>query len=204
MDRAMCQYWVFRQSIEHDHWARNLFSSYEKRKKLSFRDPFLSLSVKFGLATLVRERVWKDDRMLHGSDSGLNGKEQTPWLAVLDYLREVDRRRWIGYYDTSENGTSRLAVIISLFIQHGANPNGLLVETKFDPSASAVEIITTIYRKYAAPEFGRLRKVLIDKGALEQEGHGILYQPPCQMQEATGEDITKKREKEDRKGGEED
>lgn len=219
LDQALCQHWVSRQSIEHDHWARNLFSSYEKRKNLSFRDPFLSLSAKFGLATLVRERVWKDDRILQGSDSGIpllshsiellasrrqsvyplsspeiiseilasgadpnqpyqgmNGKEQTPWLLVLDYLREADRRRWIRYYDTSENGTSRLAAIITLFIQHGADPNGLLVETKFDPSASALEIITAIYRKYAAPEFGRLRKVLIDKGALEREGHGILYQ----------------------------
>ncbi|KAJ5519779.1 hypothetical protein N7463_000232 [Penicillium fimorum] len=107
---------------------------------------------------------------------GLNGKEQTPWLVVLDYLREADRRRWIAYYDTSEHGTSRLAVIISLFIQHGTDPNGLLVETKFDPSASALEIITGISRKYAVPEFGRLRKVLIDKGALGREGYGILYQ----------------------------
>ncbi|KAJ5365727.1 hypothetical protein N7517_008613 [Penicillium concentricum] len=44
LDRALCQHWVSRQSIEHDHWARNHFSSYEKRKNLSFRDPFLSLS----------------------------------------------------------------------------------------------------------------------------------------------------------------
>ncbi|KAJ5772371.1 hypothetical protein N7520_002900 [Penicillium odoratum] len=219
LDRALCQHWVTRQSIEHDHWARNLFSSYEKRRNLSFRNPFLSLSAKFGLAALVRESVRTDDEILHGSDNGipllshsieflasrrqsvyplsspeiisdilksgadpnqpyqgLNGKEQTPWLALLDYLREADRRRWIKYYDISEHGTSRLALIVSLFIQHGADPNGLLVETKFDPSASALEIITAIYRKNADPEFGQLRKVLIDKGALEREGHGILYQ----------------------------
>jgi len=167
----------------------------------------------------VRERVWEDNGMSQGSDSGipllshsiellasrrqsvyplsspeivgeilrsganpnqsyqgLNGKAQTPWLVVLDYLREADRRQWIGYYDTSENGTSRLSAIISLFIQHGADPNGLLVETKFDPSASALEILTSIYRKYAAPEFGRLRKVLIERGAQEREGNDVMYQ----------------------------
>ncbi|KAJ5928937.1 hypothetical protein N7466_007893 [Penicillium verhagenii] len=219
LDRALCQHWVSRQSTKHDHWARNLFSSYEKRKNLRFRDPFLSLSAKFGLATLVHDRVLKDETLLCGSDSeipllshciellanrrksvyplsspeiiseiltrggdpnqtyqDLNGKARTPWLVVLEYLREADRRGWIKYYDTSENGTYRLAVIVSLFIQHGADPNGLLVETKLDPSASALEIITAIYRKYAAPEFGQLRKMLIDSGALQREGHGILYE----------------------------
>lgn len=67
-------------------------------------------------------------------------------------------------------------MIISLFIEHGADHNGLLVETKFDPSASALEIITAIYGKHAAPGFSRLRKVLIDKGDHEREGHDILYQ----------------------------
>ncbi|CAI7676372.1 unnamed protein product [Penicillium discolor] len=106
----------------------------------------------------------------------LNGRNQTPWLVVLDYLREADRRQWIEYYDTSESGISRLLAIISLFIENGADPNGILVETKFDPSASVLEIITAIYRKYASPEFSQLRRVLIDKGAHEREGHGILYQ----------------------------
>ncbi|KAJ6127230.1 hypothetical protein N7523_002842 [Penicillium sp. IBT 18751x] len=105
-----------------------------------------------------------------------NGKVQTPWLVALDYLREADRRQWIGYYDTSVNGTSRLAEIISLFIQYGADLNGLLVETKFDPSATALEIITAIYRKYASPDFGRIRSVLIDNGAREREGHNFMYQ----------------------------
>ncbi|KAJ5563935.1 hypothetical protein N7513_000177 [Penicillium frequentans] len=219
LDRVLCQHWVSRSSIEHDHWARSLFSSYEKRKNMSFPNAFLSLSAKFGLATLIRERFWEDDSVSQGSDSGipllshsiellasrrqsvyplsspeivgeiltsganpnqsyqgLNGKSQTPWLVVLDYLREADRRQWVGYYDTSEDGTSRLSAIISLFIQHGADPNGLLVETKFDPSASALEILTAIYRKYAAPEFGRLRKVLIENGAKERAGNDIMYQ----------------------------
>ncbi|KAJ5395326.1 uncharacterized protein N7487_009629 [Penicillium crustosum] len=219
LNQVLCQHWASRDSIENDHWARSLFSSYEKRKNLNFYDPFLSLSAKFGLATLVSERIRKDDNRSYGSGGGvpllshciemlasrrqtvyplsspemireiltgganpnqpyqdLNGKSQTPWLVVLDYLREADRRQWIGYYDTSESGISRLSVIISLFIEHGADPNGILVETKFDPSASALEIITSIYRKYASPEFSQLRRVLIDKGAHEREGHGILYQ----------------------------
>ncbi|TQB68809.1 hypothetical protein MPDQ_002711 [Monascus purpureus] len=221
LDRALCQHWAFRRSIKFDHWARSLFSSYEKRKNLVFRDPFLSLSAKFGLAVLVRERILEDNSRPHGSDVGdeipllshciellasrrqtvyplsspeiindvlasgadpnqpykdLNGKNQTPWLVVLDYLREADRRQWIRYYDTSEDGTFRLAAIVSLFIQYGADPNALLLQTRFDPSASALEIITAIYRKYAVPEFGRLRKVLIERGAYEREGHDIFYQ----------------------------
>ncbi|KGO45803.1 hypothetical protein PEX1_002060 [Penicillium expansum] len=219
LDRVLCQHWASRESIEYDHWARSLFSSYERRKNLKFYDPFLSLSAKFGLATLVRERTRKDDSTLYGNGNGipllghciemlasqrqtiyplsnpeiigdilrsgadpnqpyqdLNGKNQTPWLVILDYLREADRRQWILYYDTSENGISRLSVIVSLFLEHGADPNGLLVETKFDRSASALEVITAIYRKYAAPQFSQLRKVLKDKGAHEREGHDIMYQ----------------------------
>lgn len=219
LNQVLCQHWASRESIEDDHWARSLFSSYEKRKNLKLCDPFLSLAAKLGLTALVRELVWKDDSRPHDNAGGtpllshcidmlasrrqtvyplsspemisevltsgadpnqpykdLNGRSQTPWLVVLDYLREADRRQWIGYYNTSENGTSRLSVIVLLFIQHGADPNGLLVETKFDPSASALEVITAIYRKYAAPEFGRLRNILIDKGAQEREGHDFLYQ----------------------------
>lgn len=219
LDRVLGQHWVSRKSIEHDHWARSLFSSYERRKNLSFPNAFLSLSAKFGLATLVRERIREDDSILSGSDSAipllshaiellasrrqsvyplsspaiigdilmsganpnqsyqdLNGKARTPWLVVLEYLREADRRQWIRYYDTSENGICRLSAIISLFIQHGADVNGLLVETKFDPSASALEILTAIYRRYAAPKFGQLRKVLIERGAQAREGKGIMYQ----------------------------
>lgn len=219
LNQVLCQHWACRDSIENDHWARSLFSSYEKRKNLTLYDPFLSLSAKFGLATLVRERIRKYDSRSHGNGGGipllshciemlasrrqtvyplsspemvreilmrganpnqhyqdLNGRSQTPWLVVLDYLREADRRQWIGYYDTSESGISRLSVILSLFIEHGADPNGILVKTKFDPSASALEIITSIYRKYASPEFSQLRRVLIDKGAHERDGHDIWYQ----------------------------
>jgi hypothetical protein len=150
---------VSREAIQNDHWAQSLFSSYKKRKNLSFPNAFLSLSANFGLATLVRKRICEDNSLSQSSDSGipllshsiellasrrqsvyplsspeiiigiltsganpnhsyqgLNGKAQTPWLVVLDYLREADRRQWIGYYDTSENGTSRLSTIISLFI----------------------------------------------------------------------------------------
>ncbi|RAK97441.1 uncharacterized protein BO80DRAFT_448431 [Aspergillus ibericus CBS 121593] len=133
-DRSLCQHWAFRDSIEKDHWAKNLFSS------------------------------------------DLDKKYRTPWLVILDKLREAERRQWIQFHDTTEEGTRRQAAVVSLFLQHGADPDAMLPETRFDPSATALEVITSIYRKYASPEFGSLRKELIRLGANAREGHDVFYQ----------------------------
>ncbi|PYI05379.1 hypothetical protein BO78DRAFT_419590 [Aspergillus sclerotiicarbonarius CBS 121057] len=216
-DRVLCQHWAFRDSIEKDHWARSLFSSYEKRKNAVFQRPFLSLAAKFGLDILVRKRIQQDkfdapegsipllshcieflvsrqktvyplsspeligSLLANGADPNqtyrdLDKKDRTPWLVVLGKLREAGRRRWIRFYDTAEEGTRRYAAIVSLFLQHGADPDAMLPETRFDPSATALEVVTSVYRKYASPEFGRLRNELIRLGAKEREGHDIFYQ----------------------------
>ena len=215
-DRVLCQHWAFRDSIEKDHWAKSLFSSYEKRKNAVFQDPFLSLAAKFGLSILVRERIHQDrlaapegsiplpshcieflvsrqktvyplssleivgSLLANGADPNrpfkdLDKKNRTPWLVVLDKLREAERRQWIRFYDTAEQGTRRQAAIVSLFLQHGADPNAMLPDTRFDPSATALEVVTSVYRKYASPEFGILRNELIRLGAKEREGHDIFY-----------------------------
>ncbi|PWY83655.1 hypothetical protein BO94DRAFT_468597 [Aspergillus sclerotioniger CBS 115572] len=215
-DRALCQHWAFRDTIEKDHWAKSLFSSYEKRKNAVFQDPFLSLAAKFGLSILVCERVHQDrldvpeesipllshcieffvnrrksvyplsgpdvisSLLANGADPNqtykdLDKKYRTPWLAVLDKLREAERRRWIQFYDTAEEGTRRQAAIVSLFLHHGADPDAMLPETRFDPSATALEVVTSVYRKYASPEFRMLRDKLIGLGAKEREGHDMFY-----------------------------
>lgn len=216
LDSTLCQHWAFCDTIENDHWARSLFSSYEIRKKAVIHDPFLCLAAKFSLSFYVHGRFKGKasinpsegtpllsrcvkflvscqqtvcplsnpqiicDLLDHGANPNksyrdLDGKEKTPWLLCLDNIREGDRCGWIKYYDTGGDGVHRVADIVSLFIEYGADPKALLVETKFDPSATALEVITSIYRTYASPDFYSLRQVLLEKGASEREGHNLFY-----------------------------
>ncbi|PYH92508.1 hypothetical protein BO71DRAFT_485385 [Aspergillus ellipticus CBS 707.79] len=120
------------------------------------------------------------DLLAHGADPNqpyldLDKKSRTPWLVVLENLREAERRRWIRYYDTDAEGSRRLARIVELFLGAGADSNALLVESRFDPSATALEVVTSVYRKYAAEEFGGLRGELLTLGATEREGNGVFY-----------------------------
>ena len=74
-------------------------------------------------------------------------------------------RGWMRCYDLDSDGMTRYAKIIELLITHGADPNALVVETQFDPSNTALEVITMVYEKYALPQFERLQKMLTERGA---------------------------------------
>jgi hypothetical protein len=69
------------------------------------------------------------------------------------------------YYNLDSDGMTRYAKMIELLITHGADPNALVVETRFDPSNTALEVITVVYEKYASPQFERLQQMLIERGA---------------------------------------
>ncbi|KAH8700508.1 hypothetical protein BGW36DRAFT_425332 [Talaromyces proteolyticus] len=206
LDKTISAYWLPREASSYnDHWARNAFGTYEKRKRIIFHEPFLSLAGKFGLEDYVRTSLYEEDyqyqggipllghcveflvnrrktvyplsqpdlvaTLLHyGEDPNqsyrdLDRSDRTPWLLSLDYLREGDRRGWMQYYDLDPEGLTRYAKVIELLIIHGADPNALLVETRFDPSNTALEVITMVYEKYASPEFERLRQMLLERGA---------------------------------------
>ncbi|PWY70936.1 hypothetical protein BO70DRAFT_432026 [Aspergillus heteromorphus CBS 117.55] len=218
LDQALTQHWSFRDDPETDHWARSLFSNYEKRKKAVFERPFLSLAAKFGLRTLVHHKLQDHDTLTpaptpstenqpapipllthpltflshrrktvyplcdplliasllahpHSFDpnqvyTDLDKRTYTPWLLVLENLREAERRRWIRYYDTDADGTARMARIVELFLQAGADPNAVLVKSQFDPEATALEVITSLYRKFGGQKWGALRELLVERGAV--------------------------------------
>lgn len=205
LDKTISAYWLPKEMpSSNDHWARNVFGTYEKRKRMIFHEPFLSLTAKFGLANYVRACLDEGyqyqggipllghcieflvDRrksvyplsqpdlvailLRYGEDPNqgyrdLDRRERTPWLLALDCLREGDRCEWMRYYDLDSEGMTRYAKIIELLITHGADPNAILVETQFDPSNTALEVITMVYEKYASPQFERLQQMLIERGA---------------------------------------
>ena len=68
----------------------------------------------------------------------------TPWIYVLRCAREANRRGWIKPYDSSKDGTLRWAKIVQTCLDHGANPNALILPEKWDPSATALEVVSIL------------------------------------------------------------
>ena len=100
------------------------------------------------------------------------GKEDTPWLNALKAVRDANRRGWIDFYDINEEGVPRWVKIMKMFVEHGADPNALIVETKWDPEATAVEIIEMAFERIGSWEMGSLRDMLFEKGARRREKNG--------------------------------
>ena len=96
-------------------------------------------------------------------------KEETPWLSTLKYVRQAMRRGWITYYDIDKDGVARWVKIMELFIQYGANPNALIVEDQWDPSATALEVVRAILERYASKRVQGLLDTLILHGATERK-----------------------------------
>ena len=110
----------------------------------------------------------------HGADPNLayqtfSGKDETPWLSVLKYTREANRRGFISYYDTDPDGTSRWVEIIRLFIEYGANPNEMIVQDRWDPSTTALEVVEMVIEKYGSKMVADLRDMLVGYGARSRE-----------------------------------
>lgn len=95
----------------------------------------------------------------------LSGKQKTPWLLALQYAREADRRKWIRAHDTDEMGTKRWVKVLTMFIEHGADPNALLVADAMDPAATALDVATTLEEKYQTQELADFHWLLLARGA---------------------------------------
>ena len=114
-------------------------------------------------------------RMLleHGADPNLvyknmAGKDETPWLSALGYVRQANRRGWFEYYDTDvEMGVARVVKILRMLVDAGADVNAVILETRFDPEITALGVIEQVWQKYGHAEMGRLRDLMIRKGARE-------------------------------------
>ena len=100
----------------------------------------------------------------------LGGKNETPWLSVLKYAREANRRGFIEYYSIDRMQTARWVEIMRLFIEHGADPNEVIVEDRWDPSATALEVVDMIIGKYGSKEVKNLRDMLVQYGARSRDG----------------------------------
>jgi hypothetical protein len=94
----------------------------------------------------------------------LTNKDETPWLLTLKYIREADRRGWIEGSE-SEEGTARWTRIVESYIEHGADPNALILKDKWDPAASALDVLTMIYENHQYPSFLKLLDFLKRRGA---------------------------------------
>ena len=100
-------------------------------------------------------------------------KKETPWLSSLKYVRQANRRGWITYYDIDGDGTARWVKIMESFLQHGADPNALIVEDQWDPSATALEVINAILERYGSKKVQDLRDMLKQYGAKERDSEAI-------------------------------
>lgn len=98
----------------------------------------------------------------------LFGKDTTPWLLALKYVREAHRRGWIQVYDFTLDGTKRWVGILKLFLLNGADPNALIVKDSWDPAATAFDIVTEIYQSYLSHDFKQLLQLLVERGAVER------------------------------------
>jgi hypothetical protein len=98
----------------------------------------------------------------------LFGKQTTPWLLALSYVREADRRGWMHFYDIDEDGEKRWVPILRLFIQHGADPNALIVKDSWDPAATALDVVGGVFEKYASKNLKDLHDLLVASGATEK------------------------------------
>jgi hypothetical protein len=98
----------------------------------------------------------------------LSGKQQTPWLLTLEYVREADRRGWIHVYDVDRNGTKRWVEIVRLFIQHGADPNAMILKDSWDPAATALDVVNGVFEKYVSQDLKELLELLLEYKATER------------------------------------
>ena len=96
-------------------------------------------------------------------------KEETPWLYALKAVRDGNRRGWIVYYDVEDQGVVRWAVIMKMLLEAGADPNAVIVETKWDPEATALEIVEMVYEKFKSREMKNLRDLMLEKGAKKRQ-----------------------------------
>ncbi|KAI4157981.1 MAG: hypothetical protein LQ342_007841 [Letrouitia transgressa] len=94
------------------------------------------------------------------------GKEESAWFLALRHLRDADRRGWIKYYDVEDEGVVRWVKIMKMLLQEGgADPNAVIVADKWDPEASALEIVEQISDKYSSLEIRGLRDLMLELGA---------------------------------------
>ena len=92
-------------------------------------------------------------------------KEETPWLYALKAVRDGNRRGWIEYYDVEERGVVRWVGIMKMLLEAGADPNALIVETKWDPEATALEVVEMVCERFKSKEMKGLRDLMLEKGA---------------------------------------
>ena len=95
----------------------------------------------------------------------LRGKVQTPWLLALQYAREADRRKWIRTHDSDGNGTKRWVKVLIMFIEHGADPNALIISDDMDVAATALDVVTMLQEKYYTEGLSDLSRLLLERGA---------------------------------------
>jgi hypothetical protein len=94
----------------------------------------------------------------------LANMDETPWLLTLKRIREADRRGWIEGNEFEE-GIKRWAIVVESFIQHGADPDALILKDRWDPAATALDILTMVNEKYRTPSIKKLLDLLVQHGA---------------------------------------
>ena len=98
------------------------------------------------------------------SYKNLANKNETPWLLTLKYIREAERRQWIEQNE-SEEGIQRWTRIAGLIIEHGGDPNALILKDMWDPAASALDVLTMVNKKNPTPSITGLFDLLGQHGA---------------------------------------
>lgn len=117
------------------------------------------------LIRYLLENPWRANRGAnHEYKDFLMRRPITPWLALLKHLRDANRRRFIDIYDVHEQGTSRWAVVVRLFLeQGGADPDAVVLKDMWDPEITAKEVLELLDNEYGAYEVKQLLEVLESK-----------------------------------------
>ncbi|PYH85112.1 hypothetical protein BO82DRAFT_429608 [Aspergillus uvarum CBS 121591] len=109
--------------------------------------------------------------------TNLHGKTRTPWIDVLEALREAERRRWLRYYDVDPQGMARVAEIVRVYVEGGADVHAVVPADQWDPEVSAVDVVGSVWRGLGAWEFGVLKGVLMGGGGVGvgERDEGVFF-----------------------------
>ncbi len=107
MDRTLTWFYPIRETAAHDSWARSTFGTLEQRGRLLYPQPFLGLTLRFGVASYLEDYLDSYDY----NDADGDGVSLFSWFAA--YL--IDRQQSLFPLASPR--------IVSRLLHAGADPN---------------------------------------------------------------------------------
>ncbi len=97
-------------------------------------------------------------------------KPVTPWLVVLQHLRDAKRRGWIEQYDTDPAGTERwVSIVRDFMVVGGADVKTVIPADQWDPEITAIGVMEMLEETYGSWEVRELRREMAMSKEAEQD-----------------------------------